>query len=374
MRTLRRLGRSIANPLRSLLGLNGLSDRLDAMASELQTIGPEVRALRPAMNTLLDANPGFVTASLPDGKTYELSIDPRRDRDNYHESVSISAMQDPTWSFLMAWLRPADVFFDLGANIGTISIPAALRCTSVHAFEMLAENVVHLRRALERNKIGNVAVVQAAVSDRPGLIGAGGSSAWGSVVAKATLSVPTVVVDDYVRLRGIDRVDVMKIDIEGSELRALTGAAQLIARDHPDIVLESNSVTCGANRFSYRDLLRRVREFGYATYRIQGNRLCPWPDDAVQEVVYADYLATVKDPAIVAMRSGRELVGMTDQETVESILSAAQYDQFWRQHVLAVADRLPRAAMADPRAQAALREWAPLASGPAFEALRVGTA
>jgi hypothetical protein len=208
----------------------------------------------------------------------------------------------------------------------------------------------------------------------PGLIGVGGNSAWATVVPHAMVSVPTVVIDDYVLLRGIGRVDVMKIDIEGSELRALGGAAALIARDHPDIVLESNAFTCGNNGFSYCDLLRRIREFGYTVYRIQRGHLCPWSEDAVQEVICVDYLATTKDPAGIGTRSGRKIAAMTNAETVEGILSAERHDELSRQHVLAVADRLPAASVADPQVQAALQEWSPLASGPMFEVLRVGTA
>ena len=352
--------------LRSLPGLRGFGERLHALKAKL-------RALRTAMNIVSDAGSAFVTAALPDGTPYHLSIDPTQ-RDAYHEAVSAAALQDATWSFLLGWLRPDDVFFDLGANIGTISIPAAFRCRRVHAFEMLAENIVHLRRALERNRLGNIAIVQAAVSDTPGLVGVIGSSAWGVVVAEATLSVPTVVIDDYVRLRGITSVNVMKIDIEGSEQRALAGAAALIARDHPDIIIECNSVTCGNSGYSYRDLLRRIRDFGYTVYRIQADHLCPWPEAAVQELVYADYLATVKDAATIAARSGRNIVAMTDAETIAGIVSAAQYDDAWRMHVLAVADRLPGAALADQRVQALLYEWAPLASNPAMAALRDGTA
>ncbi len=336
-------------------------------------LNAKLRRFRSAMNVVSDVGAAFVTASLPDGKTYALSVDPTQ-RDAYHEAVSAAGLQDATWLFLINWLRPDEVFFDLGANIGTISIPAALRCNRVHAFEMLAENIVHLRRALERNKIGNVAIVQAAVSDAPGLVGVIGSSAWGVVVAEATLSVPTVVIDDYVRVRGITRVDVMKVDIEGSEQRALAGAAGLIARDHPDIVLECNSVTCGNSGYSYRDLLRGIRDVGYTVYRIQADHLCPWPEAAVQEVVYADYLATVKDAPTITARARRNIAVMTDAETIAGVLSAARYDEMWHMHVLAVADGLPKAVVADPQVRALLAEWAPLASRPAMATLRTGTA
>ena len=371
--SMRRLGRAIANPLRSLRSAKNL---LTAAVSSNAPQPPPVP----------DASPAFVAVSLADGTTYDLSIEPT-DRDAYHEAVSVAGTQDATWSFLINWLMSSDVFFDLGANIGTISIPAAFRCTRVHAIEMVAQNVVHLRRALERNRLSNVTIIQAAVSDTPGLVGVGGGSAWGHVVSEAIVLVPTLPIDDYVRLRGISRVDVMKIDIEGSEMRALAGAAGLIARDHPDIIVESNSLTCGANGYSYRDLLRRLRDFGYTVYRLhrtppsaagagqpsQPDRLCPWPEDSVQEVVYIDYLATTKDPASVEKRSGWKIAAMTDAETVAGVLSAALYDRYWRMHVLAVAGRLPKTVAGNSGVKEALREWAPLASDASFDALRIGT-
>lgn len=42
-----------------------------------------------------------------------------------------------------------------------------------------------------------------------------------------------VTLDSYVEAEGIARVDLIKLDIEGAELAALTGAAGVIRRDNP---------------------------------------------------------------------------------------------------------------------------------------------
>ena len=120
-------------------------------------------------------------------------------------------------------------------------------------------------------------MIAGALSDRPGFAGVGGVSAWGMVTADALVSGPsTVVLDDYVRQQDVGRVDVIKIDIEGSEQKALIGAASLLGRDHPDIVIEINSATCGAFGMSYRDLFRLLLGHGYHLYRILPYSLAPW--------------------------------------------------------------------------------------------------
>ena len=65
---------------------------------------------------------------------YELSVD-QDSADSWHAAVSANALNGPNWEFLMAFLKPGDVFFDLGANIGTMSIPAAVAGARVTAFE-----------------------------------------------------------------------------------------------------------------------------------------------------------------------------------------------------------------------------------------------
>jgi hypothetical protein len=50
--------------------------------------------------------------------------------------------------------------------------------------------------------------------------------------------VQTMRFDTYCRRQGIDRVDLMKIDVEGAELQVLRGMGSLLSRWQPDIVME----------------------------------------------------------------------------------------------------------------------------------------
>jgi FkbM family methyltransferase len=366
--------------IRSVCGTNGiavqiavLEAKIDALTQRLYALGPNAAPVVPDVPTELIVQKGFISAALPNGVAYELSVD-QDSADSWHAAVSANALNGPNWEFLMAFLKPGDVFFDLGANIGTMSIPAAVAGARVTAFEMLGSNIAHLERAIIRNHLTNIAVIAGALSDRPGFAGVGGVSAWGMVTADALVSVPTVVLDDYVRQQDVGRVDVIKIDIEGSEQKALIGAASLLGRDHPDIVIEINSATCGAFGMSYRDLFRLLLGHGYHLYRILPYSLAPWKLDMVQEAVAHDYLATTKDEAAIIARCRWPIRPMTDADMFASIFESAKYEGVPRLHVLAIADRLPVTVKADPRVKKLLEEWKPLTADPVFDTIRLGTA
>ena len=292
--------------------------------------------------------PDYLTFPLPNGKSYGLSIAPV-DRDDYLTAIAASGGQDAAWRLLMNWIRPGEVMFDLGANIGVFAIPATMLEAHVHAFELLPTNIPHLVRAVERNGLKNLTIVQGALSDTNGFAGIGGINAHGLMVPSATLMIPTVVLDDYVRLRNVDRVDVMKIDIEGSERAALAGAKNLIERDHPDIVIESNVWTCGTSGYSYRELLGILIGYGYRLYRINNDVLCPYDHQKLQEVIVADYFATARSDAELAERSVLRPGHLTDDDVIANIEKEVAYSTHHRQYALAVLPRLPATVSAAPR-------------------------
>ena len=82
--------------------------------------------------------------------------------------------------------------------------------------------------------------------------------------------VPVLTVDDFVRERAIDRIDLMKIDVEGMELKVMQGARNTLLRLRPILYFETlpryTNSSAGA---SFQDMERLlVGECGYALYRI----------------------------------------------------------------------------------------------------------
>ncbi len=142
-------------------------------------------------------------------------------------------------------VRPGDVVIDAGGFVGDT---AALFCAKtggdcqVHAFELLGENIALFKHNNALNRIADRVVVnRLALSDRSGdemvirearLQGA--TSVGGDGPGER---IATITLDDYVAQRGLERVDLIKMDIEGSEIPALNGAMRTIQRFRPMLAL-----------------------------------------------------------------------------------------------------------------------------------------
>lgn len=145
--------------------------------------------------------------------------------------------------FLVDHVKPGDTVFDLGANVGYFTLIAAVLtgpAGKVVAYEPIPANVQALRRNVELNRLTNVEVVEAAVSERAGTaeISVGTSDQVASLVAPrsaGTLTVRTVDLDLEVARIGAPAV--IKCDIEGAE-HAVFAGAELALAGHPSLLCE----------------------------------------------------------------------------------------------------------------------------------------
>jgi FkbM family methyltransferase len=156
---------------------------------------------------------------------------------------------------ISAMLRAGDVYYDVGAHLGSLTLGAARLVGSsgrVVAFDGDTENVERLREHIGRNDFATrVQVVHAAVwSHRPpsGIPFRRGKSetSQGGVEADGRrpvlgngdlISVPATTLDDFVAAGGMPP-QLIKIDVEGGEYEVLRGAASLFAEHRPSIIVE----------------------------------------------------------------------------------------------------------------------------------------
>ena len=135
--------------------------------------------------------------------------------------------------------------FDVGAHVGfyTLLASALVGATGkVFAFEPLPRNLRYLREHLRRNHVVNVSVVEAAVSDRSGFafFEEGKGHSTGHLAPGGRLRVRTVTLDELVFQDGLPPPNCIKIDIEGAEMLALTGAQSLLSNYRPSIFLATH--------------------------------------------------------------------------------------------------------------------------------------
>ena len=151
-------------------------------------------------------------------------------------------------------LPPDGIVVDAGAHSGQFAklfarlVPDGL----VHAFEPsgYARSILH--RAIRFNRLANVRIHDYGLSDeeadlelqtpikRSGSAGFGIASFGRTVSGTATIGERVHVrrLDDAASDLGIDRIDLIKADIEGWELRLLFGARQCLERFRPALLVE----------------------------------------------------------------------------------------------------------------------------------------
>lgn len=165
----------------------------------------------------------------------------------------------PVQEALRRVLQPGATFWDVGAHAGFFAILAARLVGSsgrVDAFEPLPDNRRRLARAIELNGVTNVNVHACAVSDRGGeatLYGSSASVTWSLVDeggASEAVTVATETLDSLAR--SLPPPDVLKIDVEGSEVAVLRGGIELLRERRPSILVESDEAGIAA----IRDLTR----------------------------------------------------------------------------------------------------------------------
>ncbi len=138
---------------------------------------------------------------------------------------------------LLKNLDSDDIFYDIGANVGTYTCFAAaeLGPGRTVAFEPEPENVDALQKNLEINGLG-AEIVQVALSNTNGTVDlalTGNEAGEGehSIVTDdngQTIEVETIRGDLVIKKRGLPKPTVIKIDVEGAELEVLRGLSSTI--------------------------------------------------------------------------------------------------------------------------------------------------
>nr|WP_242481955.1 FkbM family methyltransferase [Paracraurococcus ruber] len=160
-----------------------------------------------------------------------------------------------------AVLPPDGVVLDVGANIGLSALALAplLPRGRILAVEPSPATAEALRRTLALNGLeGQVAVEAVALGAAPGMaeFHAAAHSAGAHLMDAATLAadglpkvrVPVETVDALATRHGLERLDFLKVDVEGFETEVFDGARETLARCRPVVFAEFNAWVLQCNR------------------------------------------------------------------------------------------------------------------------------
>ncbi|EKD84377.1 MAG: hypothetical protein ACD_39C00086G0003 [uncultured bacterium] len=173
----------------------------------------------------------------------------------------------------------AELFVDVGANIGYFTCLACHRGLQVFSFEPISDNLKYLYENLRKNGWQNrVEIFPMGVSDKPDLVdifgeGTGASllEGWAGVssLMRQTISVSSLDLLLGDRLAG--KKIVIKMDVEGAEYKALCGARKLLGLSPRPMWLVE--ITLSEHRQSeknpnFRATFELFWEYGYEAYSI----------------------------------------------------------------------------------------------------------
>jgi FkbM family methyltransferase len=184
---------------------------------------------------------------------------------------------------LRGLVKPDFVCIDIGANVGALSLAMGSYAQSgrVFAFEASKQSFAFLGTNISQSGLSNVSSVNKAVWNHNGmiefncLVDEPGGSFVGGFGRKAgsrtkTIQVEAIRLDDWINAQNLNRVDLLKVDVEGGERRVLLGALEALRQFQPDCLLEFYPA-CMDVFFQENplDLYRLLREEFRSIYIIQ---------------------------------------------------------------------------------------------------------
>ena len=229
-----------------------------------------------------------------------------------HWASSVTTSGEVEALKLLARTIPAGgILFDVGSNAGQYAVEAAaiLKPAAIYAFEPSRAAFAALGETIAAYGLdGIVRPLRLALGDHAGaaiLHSSEAGATIGSLLdlrnpyapfqAEADEEVIVATLDDFCKERGIERIDLLKIDVEGAELAVLKGASRLLG----DRRIGAIQFEFGEGHIDARTYMRDFFDIlgkEYALHRIVSDGLRPIPHYSAELEVFAviNYLAILK--------------------------------------------------------------------------------
>jgi FkbM family methyltransferase len=191
---------------------------------------------------------------------------------------------------ILASLAPSSLFIDVGANIGSISIPVAKKAakTGLHVISIEANPHMaqRLRHNVRLNRLDNITVVDKCASDEKGKSrfsqtlpgtpnqGLSGMQTDRQIAGSITNEIDTITVDEIIADLNLDNrpVSVIKVDVEGAELKVLRGCGKTIEKFLPVLFFEYHEMHHSDDPENGKALQGFLAEQGYRIFSLSDKK------------------------------------------------------------------------------------------------------
>lgn len=180
-------------------------------------------------------------------------------------------------------VKPDDIVMDAGANCGHLSIFFSKLVGlngKVFAFEPDKFNIERIQKnkALNEGLTDNIIIEDLLLWDKNELIdfyeaGTVGSSAVWMPDTEHCVKKQAVTIDDWVKNNGIQKLDFIKMDIEGAEIEALDGCVETIKTLKPNFAIASYHIVNGEKTHIKLEQFFTSINYPFKTVKFKGNEI-----------------------------------------------------------------------------------------------------
>ncbi len=211
--------------------------------------------------------------------------------DKSDNTVSEKLLADKIWEEYESKLfkeniNSGDIIIDIGAHIGYYTLIASTQAGKngkVYAFEPDPRNFELLKKNVSINRCDNVILINKAVTTKGGNIklylnkqNTGDHRTYDSQDNRESIFIESVSLDDY--FKNIKKINLIKIDIQGAELKALKGALNLISKNkNLKLFTEFWPMGLKLNQSSAKEYLKLLAKYSFKLLQIseETNKLTP---------------------------------------------------------------------------------------------------
>jgi FkbM family methyltransferase len=259
-----------------LLRLAAFAARLlpTSLKQGIYSFKPFARLLRKSLNRAAPLGMSQVQVAAGGLQGCTLVLDMQTEKDYW-----LGTYEPELQAAIQHWIRPGSTVYDVGANIGYVSLLLGLRTGQegkVFAFEALPANIARLTQNFSLNPIpAHLHTVHAAIVDRsaPVRFWVHSSNAMGKAVGSAgrehpeeyvnEIEVPGLSLDEFCYGSGNPSPQVIKMDIEGGEVLAVNGMLRLLAEARPLLLVELHGHAAA------RAVWAALMQHNYTVHRMQ---------------------------------------------------------------------------------------------------------
>lgn len=184
--------------------------------------------------------------------------------------------------------RHCSVAFDIGANVGWYAVHLGLwlraRAGHVYAFEPVPTTFAQLEKNIASNSLGAMVSASALALGEtvrgedvylPAFSGSVAASRRPLFPEDENTRVPVhmTTIDLFMAEEGIDRIDLVKCDVEGSELLVLKGGLETLERNRPAIMMEMLRKWSAVYDYHPNDIISLLSGLGYECWTVLDGKM-----------------------------------------------------------------------------------------------------